>query len=276
MSLFVVDEYLCVSCGDCVADCPLGLIKLADDEDFPVQIENAEKLCINCGHCMSVCEPGALSLVAMPREECRVIDWDMAPSLEQMETIVQSRRSMRVYNEKKVPEKLIARIIDTARYAPTGSNRQMLDWLVISGREKLDILVRHVIDWAADLVEKQQPLAESLRVQRLIDAHNAGDDPILRNAPVLVLIHAPGKYAGAGGLVDATIALTTSELVSFAAGLGTCWAGYFNIAAASWPPLQHALALADGHVCCGAMMLGYPDVRYKLVPQRKEARVTFR
>jgi nitroreductase/NAD-dependent dihydropyrimidine dehydrogenase PreA subunit len=274
MSLFIIDEELCIGCGTCVAACPVNIIELPDNTDYPNEVEGAAELCINCGHCMSVCEQSALTLKTMARENCGKTEWDIIPSLRQMEEIIRARRAVRVYREREVPTKLITRLINAARYAPTGKNSQMLSWMIIQDRDLLDTLVNQTIDWTKDMIEENSPLVEPLNMERVVAAYQAGDDPILHGAPALVLIHAPEDHPG--GVINATIALTTFELAAFAAGLGTCWAGYLQRAAVGWPALQKTLGLPEGHVSCAAMMLGYPDIRYRLVPQRKEPRITWR
>ena len=59
-------------------------------------------------------------------------------------------------------------------------------------------------------------------------------------------------------------------------GLGGCWAGYFNAAASSFPPLIEALALQEGHQSYGAMMIGFPQYQYQRLPARKEPDITWR
>lgn len=274
MDLFVIDQQRCECCGSCVAVCPLGMIKMAGPRAFPEPAAKNAAHCINCGHCVSICPHGAFSLATMPSEQCEKIRWDLMPALENVETMIRARRAIRNYKAEAVPAEVVTRLIDTARYAPTGKNVQLLNWLVIQSRDQLDGLITHVIDWMKDMIVNQHHMAEAFGLAGVVEARQAGKDPILRGAPALVLVYAPVNYRG--GAVDATIALTTFELAAFAAGLGTCWAGFFQIAAAMWAPLHKALALPEGQAACGAMMLGYPRLRYKRVPQRHKANITWR
>jgi nitroreductase len=111
-------------------------------------------------------------------------------------------------------------------------------------------------------------------MDKVIAARQAGIDPIPRGAPVLIVVHAPSDYMG--GAIDSTIALTTLDLAAPRLGLGTCWAGFFQIAATMWPPLQLALELPAGHAATGSMMLGFPKFRYQRVVQRQPVRVNWR
>jgi len=70
--------------------------------------------------------------------------------------------------------------------------------------------------------------------------------------------------------------LTYLELAAPAFGLGTCWAGYFDVAANLWPPLKNALELPDGHTSFGAMMIGYPKYKYQRMPLRNQAKISWR
>ena len=73
-----------------------------------------------------------------------------------------------------------------------------------------------------------------------------------------------------------TIALMYLELVATSLGLGCCWAGYFNAAANTFPPMLEALPLPSGHQSFGAMMVGYPKIKYHRVPVRKSPPILWR
>lgn len=274
MSLFFVDDQKCERCGTCAAVCPMGIIAWQGRESLPAPIEGAERLCINCGHCLAVCPRGALSLAAMPVNDCRPIDRGLLPTFAQFSEAVRSRRSTRVYKDESLDRQDIERLIEVARHAPTGKNTQLLHWLVIQGRDHLEPLVDHCVDWMRDMVANKQPMATAFGMAKVIAARQAGIDPILRGAPALVVLHAARDYTG--GVVDSTIALTTLDLAAPRLGLGTCWAGFFQLAATRWPRLQLALALPAGHITTGAMMLGHPKYRYQRLPLRKPASVTWR
>jgi hypothetical protein len=47
-------------------------------------------------------------------------------------------------------------------------------------------------------------------------------------------------------------------------------------AAATFPPMQQALGLAENHQCFGAMMIGYPRFSYKRLPLRNKPEITWR
>jgi len=102
-------------------------------------------------------------------------------------------------------------------------------------------------------------------------AWDAGSDQVLRDAPHLLVAHAPD--GGFNPTVDCTIAPTTVELAAHALGVEACWAGFFMRAATSHQPLINALDLPPGHTVHAALMLGMPRFRYRRVPPRHEPRL---
>ncbi|OGU16382.1 MAG: hypothetical protein A2076_03095 [Geobacteraceae bacterium GWC2_53_11] len=273
MRHIMVDQKACKHDGICTAVCPMSIIEMKDGS-VPNLVAGLEDLCISCGHCVAVCPHGALSLDEMKAEDCPSIKAELKIDGEQAEQLFRSRRSIRVYSSKTVEREKLARLIDMAHYAPTGTNSQQVQWLVVNSREQLHALAAGIIDMLRYLINEGHPLAKAYRLERSIAAWEAGKDPVLRGAPALVVAHAPKGYPLAQ--VDSTIALTFLDLAAPMVGLGACWAGFFMMAAAQWPVLQELLALPEGNACCGALMIGYPKYEYHRVPLRKEAVVSWR
>lgn len=149
-----------------------------------------------------------------------------------------------------------------------------MSWLVIDSPERVHDLAGSIVDLFRHMVESDHPLTERLALADWVTAWDAGVDRVLREAPALVVVHAPREYSLAQ--VDCAAALSYLDLAAPSFGLGACWAGLFMLAAAQWPPLQEALALPEGHACMGAMMVGYPKHRYHRLPLRDKARITWR
>lgn len=274
MTQINVDQEICKHDGICAAVCPMGIIELKDGTTVPKLMAGLEDLCITCGHCVAICPHGALSLDKMKAEDCPPVRVDLAIGSEQAEQFFRSRRSIRTYRDKAVEREKLVKLIDMAHYAPTASNSQQVQWLVINSKEQLHTLAGMIIDMLHHLIEEGHPLAKAYKLERSVEAWEAGIDPVLRGAPVLVVAHAPKGYAM--GQVDSSIALTFLDLAAPTVGLGTCWAGFFMMAAAQWPPLQQALALPEGNACFGAMMIGYPKYNYHRLPLRKETAISWR
>lgn len=273
MNCFKIDEDRCKRDGICVDECPIRILELKDNSQTPTPVDGAEQLCIHCGHCVAVCPHGAFSLADMKSEDCPSIRKDMAFGVEQIEHLLRSRRSIRTYQEKAIEKEKISKLIDIARYAPTGRNSQMIKWLVINSREKVRDMSAMTIDWMRYLINEKNLIAASYKLDRIVGIWDTGYDIICRDAPGLVIAYAPKEYGGA--YIDCTIALTFLDIAAPSFGLGTCWAGFFMMAATHWPPLQQSLSLPEGHACFGAMMIGYPKYKYQRLPLRKEPDITW-
>jgi nitroreductase len=199
---------------------------------------------------------------------------ELGLSEEQSEQFLRSRRSIRVYREKPVAREEISRLVEIARYAPSGHNSQGVEWLVLGDRNELRRLSGIVIDWMRWMLAHMPEAALSLHIDRTLARWEAGFDVILRGAPVVIVAHAAKDNRMAPS--TCTIALTYLELAASGMGLGCCWAGYFNAAAGTFPPMMAALALPTGYQSFGAMMVGHPQFSYHRLPTRKAPEITWR
>lgn len=274
MALFSIDQKKCKRDGLCQAACPAQIIIQADRKSFPMLLAGGEEFCINCGHCVAVCPHGAFRLDSMPLSSCRPIQREILPDASTLKHLLLARRSIRQYKKTPVSRKLLAELIDVARYAPTGSNKQQVYWTVISKPDDVRRMGTLVIDFIKFMLPLTTDEAQVRRSRRIVLAWENGRDRIMRGAPHLIVAHSPADVAFPS--VDCAIALTYLELYAFARGLGTCWAGYFTGAANVHEPLVRALHLPPGHQCQGAVMLGYPQYRYTRIPMRNQAQVTWR
>ena len=274
MPLITVDSKKCQRDGICLAECPAGLLEMKGEEAFPTPIEKAEEFCLHCGHCVTVCPRGALSLSDMNPENCPPVKKELCLGPDHCEQFLRSRRSIRNYKEKSVPKDSLTRLIEIARYAPSGHNLQPVQWLVIEKTEVVHRLAGLVADWMRFLIKEKPELAEPMHLDRVVAAWDQGIDRICRGAPHLIVAHALKNLQPAQAAC--TIALTYLDLAAPAFGLGTCWAGYFNAAANLYPPLIEALGLPQDHQPFGSMMIGFPKFSYQRLPLRKAPPITWR
>lgn len=273
MALFTVDSESCTKDGLCARACPAGLVYFKNDGVAPTPVRDAEKFCIRCGHCVAVCPKGALTHRDFDPAALAPVKTAAFPDPEGFAHLLQSRRSVRVYKSEPVDREVLSELMALAGYAPTGHNRRPVAWIAASGPDKVKELAGLTVDFMRDLLESDPEAAKALSMDRVVRAWEKGVDVVLRGAPHVVVAHGPENDPSAPPAC--TITLAWLELAAASRGLGACWAGWFNLAATRWPPLQKALGLPSGRVPLGAMMLGKPAFGYRRIPARKTPPVTW-
>jgi nitroreductase/NAD-dependent dihydropyrimidine dehydrogenase PreA subunit len=271
MGLITIDESMCRRCGMCARACPVGIIALGEGfpiTGYPTTVEKIEKGCITCGHCVAACPRAALSHSRMTPEECIPLEagWKLTPG--QLEQLVKGRRSIRRYRPEPVGRDILEKLLDIARYAPTGMNSQSVSWKVILDGQEVQRLSSAVVEWL-----RIQQGDEIHGVKGMLKAWDSGRDPVLRNAPHLIIAH--GEENDPMAQPSSMIALATLELAALSFCLGTCWAGFLYYAARSSCEVAADLGLPPGHRMCGGLMIGYPEFEYSRIPVRNPARVTW-
>ena len=273
MGFLRIDESKCKKDGICASECPTAIIRLKDKSSVPAIIPGREDACLICGHCVAVCPHGALSHTRVPIEACPSVEKDLVLNETQAVQFLRSRRSIRVYKDKLVPKENIQKLIDIARYAPTGSNSQLVEWRVITDKDKMHALSGMAVERLRDVVAGKTKRIPLPYMAGIIAAWDAGYDAILRNAPVLVVAYSPKEASN--GMVDLTLALSYLDLVAPTMGLGTCWAGLLQGALLASPDLKLKLGMPGEYPYHYPMMLGYPRFKYHRLPERKPPKITW-
>lgn len=273
MGLLIIDENKCTKDGVCVKECPMAIIKLEDGNGFPVIVHAGEGVCNLCGHCVAVCPNGALSHVGVPVEESPLIDEKLDISKEQAVQFLRSRRSVRSYTKQPVETEKLQRLIEIARYAPTGGNRQLLKWTVFTDPERIREIAAHTVEWMRN-VRAKAPGSVPPYFPLIIRAWDLGYNSVTWDAPVLIVASAPREATT--GMVDVSLALCYLDLAAPKLGLGTCWAGLVEGALQGSAATREAVGLPDGHPYHYAMMVGHPSRKYTRLPERKAPKITWK
>jgi nitroreductase len=94
-----------------------------------------------------------------------------------------------------------------------------------------------------------------------------GKDRIFRNAPALLLIHAPAENPSSAQ--NCHLAMAHIMLQAHAMGLGTCIIGYFITAAERDPAIIERLDMPQQNKIFTCCTVGYPGLTFRKLVQRK-------
>lgn len=231
-----IERESCIKCGKCVRVCPAGIM-VQRTKDAEIALENPNS-CIRCGHCVDVCPTDSVLHSVFPPETQHKIDYSLLPTPEQVMLLIKSRRSNRALSTKPVPQEMLDQIVEAARYAPTASNKQQLSFTVITEPEKLRQVSDFTIGVFGSLLKKlMNPIIKGIlkpflrdvykyapSFERMIKAHEAGDDPILRTATSLLIIHAP--KSNRFGCEDANLAYQNASIMAQSLGVSQIYMGF--------------------------------------------------
>jgi nitroreductase/ferredoxin len=272
MGLLIIDENKCDKDGICVSECPMVIIKLKDGNGFPEMVPGGEDICNNCGHCVAICPNSALSHARVPIEKSPLIDKELEIGEEQAVQFLRSRRSVRFFKKQPVEKEKLRRLIEIARYAPTGGNRETVEWMVFTDADRIREIAGHTLDWMRKVMAKA-PQSVPPYFPRIIRAWDMGYNSVTWSAPVLILASAPEEANT--GMVDVALALSYLDLVAPKLGLATCWAGLVEGAIKGSPAVRESVGLPHGRPYHYPMMVGYPKRKYTRLPERKPPRITW-
>lgn len=258
----IIDDHLCIQCGQCAADCPVLILDMS--QGIPFIPEHRASHCLGCQHCLAICPTGALSILGADPKQSMALSF---PRPEQMESLIKGRRSVRRYRAQRVAQETIDQLLEIMAYVPTGQNKEQIRWTLIDDPQVMEQIRVKTYAGIGRAVE-QNTLPPRLKAfAKFKIAYEQGRDIIYRFAPHMVLASAPQDSPSPEA--DPFIALTYFELMAHTLGLGTLWCGYARWAIKEIvPELAHDLALPADHHSLYALMFGYPEIEYARSVQR--------
>jgi len=278
-----IDPERCTQCESCVSVCIAGIFHPTDDE---ITLVNPE-YCLVCGHCMAICPTDAIRVSAADTDEFEPIQkLAESPDPDRLMGLFRRRRSVRRYQKRPVEREKIEKIIEAARFAPTGGNYQPFKYSVVQTPEVLHAIKKKIlggfVERTADeygrltekvkqgetlSAEENYQLARAQRHRQKVDLLDQGVDRLLFDAPALIALYVPPELAvfiTEPGFVAMQMMLMAESL-----GLGTCLIGYIagsDVAIAnSLPDVKRAMNIPEDHVISIAFVAGYSDFDYLLI-----------
>ena len=149
--------------------------------------------------------------------------------------LILSRRSIRRYETKDIPEEVLHQILEAGRQAPSAANRQPFRFVVVNDNDLLKNLCDNLIN------------------------------RFVKYAPVVIVGCADIKslLTGKWAVVDTTIAMQNMVIAAWVLGVGSCWIGGCNE-----KEIKKLLKIPDKWKFVALLTLGYPAEQPK--PRKKK------
>lgn len=315
---FVVDRARCDACRKCVETCPGQLLEMRDKLPVNKHDEGRGALgCIGCKNCLAVCPHGAIDVRGQYRVEGGYFETrlrepalpnplgaeeppafeELAGQLTEVERVIYTRRSNRLFTKKPVPEELLRRVLEAARFAPSQGNCQPWSFIVITDRDLLDRIAKACEARIRPLARlylgngggRARETLKTLAVNALarlspnnFDQRLAhGINTVVSNerydlflhAPALVIVLGDGRGIGEP-VIDCALAAHNLVLTAHSLGLGTCYVGFTKMVN-TLPALKRDLGIRWPDKVMTSVALGYPRTRIDRAVARERPRVTW-
>jgi len=190
---------------------------------------------------------------------------------ESLLQLVKTRRSVRVFTDDPVSDEVVAKVIEAARWAPSGANSQPWEFIVIREQNTKD----QMAEWTKEYQELGHK-AELTRPEELRWASVARpvSEPAFKKTPVLILVigdtrvnrsfpliayleREEGNFTSA--LAGAFLCMT---LAATSLGLGCHWT---SMVGSPYPSarIRDLLGLPEDHRIYDMLGIGYPAMEPK-------------
>lgn len=165
--------------------------------------------------------------------------------LKKLEEIIKSRRSIRSFNDKRINEKMRNKILEAGLWAPSGCNRQNIEYLVLTEKDDIKFCQRMAGEGHSF------PQMASFCVVVLVDCRS---------------LSLPGQRHMA--YLEAGAAIQNMLLYAHCAGIGSCW--LFWAAHRKNEEFWRKFNLNPWLLPVSMVSFGYSVTRPNFIPLRKE------
>lgn len=280
-----VDKTECCGCDFCNDECPIvrfgGFASIEDPR--------VGRICLQCGGCVAVCTQDAISIDDLPP----AVPAGNIPSADEALELIKTRRSVRGYKAQRVSKEHWEKLLEAVAYSPVGHNSGYVDVMIVTSPEILralsglgmslwektaKLINMPVLEYGLKKMLGRHAFSVFSRLAPFYDQQKAlydrGLDPILFNAPAVMLFLAPkGEVMGPH---EATMAAQTVAIYAPSLGLGTCYSGVLMSLFSMWNPwVNEVIKIPRGYAVNSALIVGYPKHPRLRIPYRKGRKVYY-
>ena len=203
---------------------------------------------------------------------------------EQVFEVITSRKSIRKYKPDPIPRDTLERLIEAARWAPSGENAQPWRFVIVEEREKIKAIGKVAgmadrrqfsAEFAAGETEKRlKKIKDPKKRQKVMEKLTGGHvSSFLENAPLVIIVC--GKKDVWDLPYDCSAAIENILIMAVAAGLGTCWVESPVMDVRDEEKIKAMLEIPKNMKVLTAISVGYPDESPKPRPRLPRDELVF-
>ena len=284
-----IDKDLCKKCKLCIEICPCKVIGINGDVHF---IHDREHICLKCGQCMTICKTQAIAISGLDYK----MDFRELPAAvlqyNDYADLISTRRSVRNFLDKPVPDEMLNQVLETVSYAPFGAAPEKMNVTVISKRGKIEQALPYISDFLDNIVKWMENPIASFMIKRKEDKETYNTiknhlypiakqgnyklefgDRITRNAPALVIFHA--EKGAEAHTHNSMIYATYAMLAAHSLGLGATMNGIVPAAINQNKHLGEMFEIPEGNEAIISLIIGFPRYNYQRIIQRHKHMVNW-
>ena len=284
-----INQEICSGCKLCIEVCPCNILGTDESEEVYF-IPERKSICLNCGQCMAICSSKAINVIGLSYANDFIdlpennIDYNMFVDF------LATRRSVRNFKDKPIPNEIIDKILDSISYAPFGAEPNKMEITVVNDRKIIESVLPHIENFLENVVKWIENPISSYMIKRrngtekfntikhhLYPMAKLGNyklefgDRITRNAPAIIIFHA--NREAEERTHNSLIYASYVTLAAHSLGLGATMIGVLPPALNKLKEVRDIFQIPTENEAIMSVIIGYPKYKYKRTIKRRNQNV---
>lgn len=280
----MLDQEKCIKCQLCIEVCPCNILGINSNHEVHF-INERESICLQCGQCMAICSTKAIQVQGISYESDLFDLPENDINHKSFIDFLSNRRSVRNFKDKPVPRELIAKIIDSIAFAPSGSEPHKMNITVVNDRRVIESSLPGISEFIDNIVKwVENPFVRfMIKLKKDTETFNTitnhlypiakldnykleYGDRITRGAPAMIIFHAE---KGAEEHTDNSLIYATyAMLAAHSLGLGATMVSIVPRAINKVKAVREIFEIPEKNEAIMSLIIGYPKYKYKRAIKR--------
>lgn len=177
--------------------------------------------------------------------------------------VINKRHSIREYEKKQIPKKIIKDVIISATKSPSGANTQPWIFYVVQNKKKRDKMAEIIRDYYR--VKANRERMKKNKYRKIVEKFYAN----LGDAPCCIFVYYKKMIGFPDVVLSASTILAAGNLMNAAVekGLGTCWIHSFLLRRKK---VNKILNAPKDQKLVAPLIIGYPKKGYRPLIRSKK------